>query len=130
MSITGDRLRELRKEKGLSIVELSKATGLTRQAISNYETGIRMPRPEPLEILTDFFNVDTDYVLGRSDTKNVLNFNGIYESGWNDAMKTFQTSFKNIPVYSGISCGPGVWIDEVPESYIGIPDVMTTGGGR
>lgn len=126
MTVFGDRLRELRKEKEMSLTELAKATGLTRQALSNYESGYRVPKRESMEILTDYFNVDTDWMLGRAETRNSLNFDGIYKAGWEDALKVYQTTFKKVPVYSGISCGSGAWIDENPEAYIGVPDVMAT----
>ena len=51
-----DRLRELRKGKGLTQDEFSKQSGLTRSAISMYERGEREPNFETLEKLADFFN--------------------------------------------------------------------------
>ena len=62
-----DRLRELRKGKGLTQDEFSKQSGLTRSAISMYERGEREPNFETLEKLADFFNVDMNYLLGKSD---------------------------------------------------------------
>lgn len=44
-----DRLRELRKGKGLTQDEFSKQSGLTRSAISMYERGEREPNFETLE---------------------------------------------------------------------------------
>jgi transcriptional regulator with XRE-family HTH domain len=64
-----DRLRELRKGNGLTQDEFSKQSGLTRSAISMYERGEREPNFETLEKLADFFNVDMNYLLGKSDNR-------------------------------------------------------------
>lgn len=65
-----DRLRELRSEKGISQADLSKMLKLSRSRINMYERGEREPNFETLELLGDFFNVDLDYLLGKSDIKN------------------------------------------------------------
>lgn len=67
-------LKELRTEKGLTQTELTKALGITRSRLSMYETGDREPDFETLELFADFFNVDVDYLLGRTDkTTRLLN---------------------------------------------------------
>lgn len=60
-------LKELRTEKGLTQIELSEALGITRSRLSMYETGDREPDFETLELFADYFNVDVDYLLGRTD---------------------------------------------------------------
>lgn len=66
------RLKELRETRGMSQGELGKLLGTTRQSISNYETGKREPDHEMTEALADIFNVDLDYLLGKSDKTTVL----------------------------------------------------------
>ncbi len=61
------RLKELRNECGLTQKELAKKLKTTDKSIWNYEKGIARP---PIEIITayaDFFQVSTDYLLGRTD---------------------------------------------------------------
>ena len=70
MSIFNVRLRELRQSKGLSQYELSKFLGISKSSVNMYERGEREPSLETLEIIGDFFNVDLDYLLGKSDVKN------------------------------------------------------------
>ncbi|WP_319403177.1 helix-turn-helix transcriptional regulator [uncultured Anaeromusa sp.] len=65
-----ERIKTLRLEKNLTQDELAKATGLSRSAIGMYESGSREPNFETLEVLADFFNVDMNYLLGRSEIPN------------------------------------------------------------
>ncbi|WP_050184329.1 helix-turn-helix domain-containing protein [Domibacillus robiginosus] len=67
----GERLKKLRKEKKLTQEELGKKVNVTKVSISGYETGNRSPDSETLQKLADFFNVSIDYLLGRSDLKNI-----------------------------------------------------------
>lgn len=62
-----DRLRTLRKEAGLTQEELGKRIQLGKQAISQYERGVREPDYEILSYLCDVFNVSTDYLLGKDN---------------------------------------------------------------
>ena len=61
------RLIELRLEKGLSQVQLAKATGLSSGAISYWEAGKRAPTAPTIIILAKYFNVSSDYLLGLTD---------------------------------------------------------------
>ncbi|MBQ1935689.1 MAG: helix-turn-helix transcriptional regulator [Clostridia bacterium] len=69
MSKFSDVLTLLRKEENLSQHDLARNLGLTRSAVSMYETGQREPDFETLEIFADYFNVDMDYLTGRSDVR-------------------------------------------------------------
>lgn len=60
-----NRLKELRHSKGLTQVELSKITGLGQSTIAMYESHKREPNFDVLTQLADFFNVSTDYLLGK-----------------------------------------------------------------
>ncbi len=65
-----NRIKDLRAEKSVSQNELAKALGLTQQAISAYENGLREPDLETLQKIADFFDVSIDYLLGKSDIRN------------------------------------------------------------
>lgn len=62
-----NRIKELRKAKGISTVQLGKYLGLTNATITNYENGRRNPTPATLIKLADYFNVTVDYLIGRDD---------------------------------------------------------------
>ena len=64
--------KRLRTSSGLTQVELAEKIGISRSTIGMYETGAREPDFETLEAIADFFNVDIDYLLGRSDKTELL----------------------------------------------------------
>ena len=66
------RLRSLRKECGMTQDDLAKELHLTKQAISQYERGVREPQFELLEMISDYFNIDSDYLIGREDRSTLL----------------------------------------------------------
>lgn len=62
----GKRLKQLRIEKKITQLELGKIINVTHVSISGYESGNRFPDINTLERLADYFNVQTDYLLGRN----------------------------------------------------------------
>lgn len=62
-----NRLKELRKARGLTTTELGNAVGCSNPAITHYEHGDRKPTPELLVKFADFFGVTVDYILGREE---------------------------------------------------------------
>ena len=65
-------LKSLRKSSGLTQDELANKLDVSRSTIGMYESGAREPDYETLEAIADFFNVDTDYLLGRTSKTTVL----------------------------------------------------------
>lgn len=64
--------KKLRLSHGYTQAELADILGISRSRIGMYETGAREPDFETLEILADFFNVDTDSLLGRTDKTTLI----------------------------------------------------------
>lgn len=67
MLIFSQRLRQLRKESGLTQVELAQKLNLTQQSYTRYEYGTGEPSLETLVRLAEIFEVSTDYLLGITD---------------------------------------------------------------
>jgi len=65
-----NRLKQLREEKGLYQGDIAKFLGITTSAVGFYENEKRDMSPETIVKLSDFFNVSTDYLLGKSDIRN------------------------------------------------------------
>lgn len=65
-----NRLKELRKEKRLTIRELGEKVNISYSTISAMENEIRPFTQANLELLCSFFNVSSDYLLGYSDVRS------------------------------------------------------------
>lgn len=63
-----DRIQNLRKLKGLSQEELADKIGVSRQAVSKWENEQSLPDLEKIILLSEYFNVSTDYLLRGIDT--------------------------------------------------------------
>ncbi len=72
MADFAERLRELRKQRGLRQIDLAVALGVAQTTIANYERKLRFPDERMLGKLADFFSVNLDFLLGRSDVKGSL----------------------------------------------------------
>lgn len=58
-----DRIQHLRKSKGISQEELAAQIGVSRQAVSKWESEQSMPDLEKLILLSDYFETSTDFLL-------------------------------------------------------------------
>lgn len=67
----GNRLYELRKQKGLSQEELANRLDVTRQTVSKWELGETAPDIKQAQILSQIFNISLDELTGN-DTKGVI----------------------------------------------------------
>ena len=60
----GDRLKELRKEKNLSQIQLASQIGVSQKAIDYWELGTNEPKASYIIKLAKYFDVSADYLLG------------------------------------------------------------------
>ena len=67
MAITAERIKQLRKKKGISQSELAELIGVKNNTVSTWERGTRKPDFEALNLLSDYFEVSFEYILGSSD---------------------------------------------------------------
>ena len=58
-----DRIQDLRKRRGLPQEELADKLGVSRQAVSKWESGQSTPDIERIILMSEFFEVTTDYLL-------------------------------------------------------------------
>ncbi len=66
------RIAELRKEKGLSQISFALKLNITQYMVSAYESGRNQPSLEMIVQIADFFNVSVDYLLERTDFRNMI----------------------------------------------------------
>lgn len=64
MRVFSIRLKELRKEKNLSILDLSKEVGISNATICRWENGLNDISSDDLMKLAKYFNVTADYLIG------------------------------------------------------------------
>ncbi len=66
----GDRLKELREERGMTQKELGKIINISDRVIGYYEANNRFPKDEyVLKKLADFFEVSIDYLVDRTSVR-------------------------------------------------------------
>ena len=94
------RLRELRTSKDLSQQKLAELLNTSKSSINMYERGEREPGLEMLESIADYFNVDLDYLLGKTDVPLKISF--VEVSAKN---KINQSKGLKIPVLGSVRAG-------------------------
>jgi len=72
-----NRFKQLRTELGITLKSLAKEVGVSDGTLSRYENNKLKPNQDILESIADFYNVTTDYLIGRSDNRYLDNENTI-----------------------------------------------------
>ncbi|WP_313430894.1 helix-turn-helix domain-containing protein [Siminovitchia terrae] len=114
------RLTSLRKGKKKTQLEMADYLGITRPAYTAYERGTRQPDYEILQKLADFFEVSTDYLLGRTDSKE--NNNKILVAGQEvtlspEELKLFEELKKHPVMFHDLASDPEKKIKELIKLY-------------
>ena len=122
MATYSERIRELRKMRGMSQQDLANKLDLNKVAISQYERGVRRPSIDIVSALCDIFNVSSDYLLGEDDmTIRIVN---------TDEIKKLDSP-RRIPVLGRVAAGIPIdaiediidWEDiaeDAPGEYFGL----------
>lgn len=66
----GQTIRDLRKQRKISQTKLAKILHVSQQTVTAWETGKAEPSSSAISSLADYFNVTTDYLLGRPEKKD------------------------------------------------------------
>lgn len=118
MATFPERLKFLRSEKGWSQQRLADELKLSKSSVNMYERGEREPGFETMEAIADTFNVDMDYLYGRTDVKIAepiqLNTDAV-PPGFEPLPEMVQ-----VPLIGNIACGTPITAEENIKQYIGI----------
>ena len=116
MKTLGEILKELRLGKNLSQGDLGKYLNVTRQTVSNWEMDKRIPSNEMMEFIADFYNVDMDYLFGKTEIKN----------RYRNVSNILKVSYpkKKIPIIGTIAAGQPILAEEHIEDYIDIESTI------
>ena len=102
-----NRLKLLRINNNKTQKEIADYLGISDVAYYYYETEKRDMSPDTIKKLSDYYNVSTDYLLGKSEEKNV------------------SKKYYMCPVYGRIAAGLPSWAEQIIEGRIPIdPDMM------
>lgn len=112
-------LKSLRLQDDLTQSELAQKIGVSKSTISMYECGRREPDFETLEALADYFNVDMDYLIGKSDIERRHSFVPVIP----DNILPIP-SFHKVPRLGTIACGYPILAEENIEGYDDVPDYI------
>lgn len=112
----GSVLRVLRTRNNLTQKELGIAVGLSESTIGMYERGHREPDFETLEAFADYFNVDMDYLTGRSSVERIHPVTIECPQPIPGAFEVPAT--KRIPLLGRIAAGLPLYAEENMEGYI------------
>lgn len=66
-----NRLKDLRVARKISQKDFDKRLGVSQQTVASWEVGRTEPANEALKNIADYFNVSTDYLLGRDNLNRI-----------------------------------------------------------
>lgn len=124
MSKFSERFKSLRKERGLSQAALATELGFTKSSVNMYERGDREPGLESLETIADFFNVDMDYLLGKSDVQNRFLYTPASDAesvALTDNILPMPVTY-TVPLLGTIACGEPILAAENIEDNVEVPE--------
>lgn len=108
-----DKFKEERLKKGLNQVEFAKIFNVTKQTVSNWESGKRKPDNDTIVKIANFFDVTTDYLLGNDSKKNTDDTDLFNLKGDVRFLKKIKDSdMVKIPVLGAIRAGMPLYADE------------------
>lgn len=109
-------IKNLRISRGITQEQLASMLKVSRSAIGMYETGSRQPDFETLEAFADIFNVDMDYLLGRSTVERKHPLSPI-PPGFEPLPKMVKR-----PLIGDIACGDPITAEQNVQDMVDVPE--------
>ena len=125
MATFAERLKSLRREKSWSQQRLADELELSKSSVNMYERGEREPGFETMEAIADLFNVDMNYLYGRTDIKIADPI--VLDHSAAPAPRPIPKGFVEmpemvqVPLIGSIACGTPITAEQNVKSYIGVP---------
>ncbi|MES1053684.1 helix-turn-helix transcriptional regulator [Bacillus thuringiensis] len=98
-NILGQNIRNLRKQKGLSLSALGKELGVTGGAISAWELGNKEPNVDMIKKIGDFFMVSVDYLICHEVFENEEHKEDIVQQLARELADEIYKRSGNIPIF-------------------------------
>lgn len=121
MSNFAERIKSLRTERGITQEQLASLLKVSRSTIGMYESGKREPDFETSEAIADIFNVDMDYLMGRSDIERKHPITPPIQKPVVPPGFQALPEMVMVPLVGSIACGTPILAEENIKQYIGIP---------
>ncbi len=95
MTAIGDRIAELRRQKGMTQEELAGIIGVSAQSVSKWENSITMPDIMLLPIIADIFSVSIDSLYGKTVNRYTsgVTFDNIADAAYDNLLETMQKAW-------------------------------------
>lgn len=119
MANFGSILKNLRTSRGITQGELATMLDISRSTVGMYETGGREPDFETMEAIADIFNVDMDYLMGRTQVER--------KHPISPPRKKIPPGFRplpevvQVPLVGRIACGTPITAEENVERMVCVP---------
>ncbi len=119
MNSLGERIKRLREEQGLRLIDIAEACGVKEATAQRWESGnIKNVKHEHILAIAALLHCDPSYLMGWTD-------DDINEK--DDNIKTsvdniYPLHTKRVPVLGAIACGKPIWVDEQHGEYIEVED--------
>ena len=114
----GDRIKSLRKSKGYNMRQMASALNLPYTTYVNYEKGAREPNSEQLILISKYFGVSIDYLMGRTDVPFTEETSeNIFEKYPNIQPLP---EMRKVPLLGAIACGEPIYREE--DEWISLPN--------
>jgi len=75
--MVGDILKSIREENNFTQDDIASILNIKRQTYSSYERNKSLPDINTLSKLADYYNISTDYLLGRTNVRNYIEYNDL-----------------------------------------------------
>ena len=128
MSKFSERLKLLRTTADISQAEFAKRIGVSKSSINMYERGEREPGIETLEAFADYFNVDMDYLLGKSECRSRADWQLSATENTRFPSPRITEDYTTFPVIGEIAAGyDHVAIEDWDGERVDIPNTFLNG---
>lgn len=116
----GENLKNVRKQRGVTQEELAEILGVSRQAISKWESGSGYPETEKLLVISKTLNISIDYLLNdisvMEEKENTEEKTVVYAPAGKIAITTFDK--KNVVFCQAVKTSPILWPGKDEPKYI------------
>ena len=121
MRTLGEVIKSLRLEKHLSQEQFAKLFDVATSTVGMWENNKRSPNEETKEAIADYFNVDMNYLYGKTPIRNSYREGDLDNWADEDPFKLSGIDFFRLPLLPPVCCGNGGFADDNIIEYVPVP---------